>query len=240
MGASRPEFRTVIDHIAAIRPEVLNPAAVLAEGRVIVDGRIITNPKTLVRSIASLRILPLRPLRGEEKLRAALDGFAIEVAGKVALDLGAAAGGFTTVLLERGSRRAYAVDVGFGQLRGVLRADPRVVSLERTNLSELTRQTIPDRIDLVTMDLSYVSVADAAGQMEPLEFAPDADLVAVVKPMFELRLAGLPQDPRVLRKALAHAVRGIVRTSWHVEHTMASPVRGSRGAHEWLVHARRR
>jgi 23S rRNA (cytidine1920-2'-O)/16S rRNA (cytidine1409-2'-O)-methyltransferase len=102
-----------------------------------------------------------QPLAGEAKLRAALAAFAPAVQGRIALDVGAAAGGFTRVLLEAGARRVYAVDAGFGQLLGSLRQDPRVVNLERTNLGVLDAALVPDPIELVTIDVSYISLASA-------------------------------------------------------------------------------
>src|SRR5262245_23079822 len=108
----------------------------------------------------------LRPvaLRGEAKLRHGLRAMAVPVEGRVALDVGAAAGGFTRVLLEAGAVRVYAVDAGHGQLLGSLRQDPRVVALERTNLGALTLELVPDVVEVVTMDLSYLPVARAAPQ----------------------------------------------------------------------------
>lgn len=240
MGQPHAKFRNVIHHVGAVRPDVTDPQGALAEGRLVVDGRIVTNPNALVRSDSPVRILPARPLRGEDKLRVALDTFGVAVANRIALDLGASAGGFTTVLLERGARRVYAVDAGHGQLRGALRAHSRVVNLERMNLGSLAPELIPCSVELVTIDLSYLSVADAVPQLERLAFADDADLVALVKPMFELRLGGLRHDDRTLRKALEHAIRGIERGRWNVEGHIASPIRGARGAEEWLVRARRR
>src|SRR5207248_8695281 len=103
-------------------------------------------------------------LRGETKLRAALAAFDVSVAGRVALDVGAAAGGFTRALLAAGARRVYAVDAGYGQLLGSLRQDPRVVNLEATNLGELSVDLIPDQVELVTLDLSYLALAAAVPQ----------------------------------------------------------------------------
>src|SRR5579885_3286776 len=131
--------------------------------------------QTFAEMLAQLRS---RELRGTIKLRAALAAFAVEVAGRVALDVGASTGGFTVALLEAGAARVYAVDAGFGQLLGRLRQDARVVNLERTNLAALE---LPEPIDLVTVDLSYLSIALAAPQ---LPRAPE--LIALVKPMFEL------------------------------------------------------
>ena len=237
--SSGARFRNVVEHVAHVRPDIADPAGAVAAGEVLVDGVIVTNPRGLVRADASVIHRPPRPLRGEDKLRAALDRFAIDVTGRRCLDLGAAAGGFTRVLLERGVERVFAVDAGHGQLRGDLRADARVVNLERTNLADLSAIPRCAPIGVVTMDLSYLSIAAAIPQLEPLTFADDADLVALVQPMFELGLDEPPTDERSFERALERAVAGVERGSWRVAGTMPSPVTGSRGAREWLLHARR-
>jgi 23S rRNA (cytidine1920-2'-O)/16S rRNA (cytidine1409-2'-O)-methyltransferase len=163
------------------------------------------------------------------------------VSGRICVDLGAAAGGFTRVLLERGAAKVVAVDAGHGQLRGALRSHARVLNLERTNVSDLGG-AVPRcwDVEVVTMDLSYLSLAEAVPQLEALRLAPDAELVALVKPMFELRLAEPPTDERRLRAALKAARRGVERVGrWVVVATMPSPAPGARGAREWLLHARR-
>jgi 23S rRNA (cytidine1920-2'-O)/16S rRNA (cytidine1409-2'-O)-methyltransferase len=237
--ASRAKFRNVIDHLSRARPDLADPEGSLTAGHVLIDGRVVTNPRSQVRADASVVIKPPRALRGEDKLRAALDGFAVDVKDRECVDLGASAGGFTRVLLERGARRVFAVDAGHGQLRGDLRNHSRVVNLERTNLGDLRAIPRCAPIGAVTMDLSYLSVAGAVPQIEPLSFAPDADLIALVKPMFELGLDSPPEDDPSLRRALDLAVAGVERLPWHVVGTMPSPVTGSKGAREWLLHARR-
>jgi 23S rRNA (cytidine1920-2'-O)/16S rRNA (cytidine1409-2'-O)-methyltransferase len=179
------------------------------------------------------------PLRGEAKLRAALFGFDVRVAGRVCLDLGAAAGGFTRVLLEAGATRVYAVDAGFGQLLGSLRQDPRVVNLEATNVATLDARLVPEPIEVVTIDVSYLALAAAVAQLDRITIAPDADLIGLVKPMFELRLASAPTDPMIVNAATERASAGIAEAGWEVVGALPSPVLGGRGAVEALVHARR-
>ena len=181
------------------------------------------------------------PLRGEAKLEAALGRFGLVVAGRTCLDVGAAAGGFTRVLLRRGAARVFAVDAGFGQLRGELRTNPRVVNLERTNLADLPLGMPPRlRIGVVTVDMSYLSIADAVPQLEPLKLASDADLVALVKPMFELHPGALPPAADGPELGLARAEEGVERAErWRVVSTLPSPIAGSRGSREWLLHASR-
>jgi 23S rRNA (cytidine1920-2'-O)/16S rRNA (cytidine1409-2'-O)-methyltransferase len=163
----------------------------------------------------------------------------VDVSDRVCLDLGAAAGGFTRVLLDAGAARVYAVDVGFGQLLGSLRLDPRVVNLEATNVSRLDARLVPDTIELVTIDVSYLALAAAVAQLDRVTLDGNAELVGLVKPMFELRLPTAPVDPETVDAATERAVTGIESAGWQVLATMPSPVLGGRGAVEALVHARR-
>ncbi|HEY7400408.1 MAG TPA: SAM-dependent methyltransferase [Actinomycetota bacterium] len=241
MARSRTRLVPVLQLIRSLRPDILDPRSAIADRRLLVDGRFVVNPHALVRADASVTLAPVRALRGEDKLRAALDVFEVEVRDRVCLDVGAAAGGFTRVLLERGARLVYALDAGFGQLRSDLRAHPRVVNLERTNLSRIAETPIRCwPIDLVTLDLSYLSLANAVPQLERVRFAAGADLVALVKPMFELGLPAPPKAERDLRQAVDAAGRGVEAAGhWRVTGSMPSPVVGSRGARELLLHARR-
>ena len=180
-----------------------------------------------------------RELRGSAKLRAALDAFGVEVRQRICLDVGASTGGFTTVLLERDARKVYAVDAGFGQLLGSLRADERVVNLERTNVADLTTMLVSDEIDLVTVDVSYLSLSSAVEQIGGLSFAAGAELVGLVKPMFELRRASAPLDDTSLDEAIAAATKGAEAAGWSVLGSLRSPVTGAGGAVEGWIHARR-
>ncbi len=157
----------------------------------------------------------------------------------MALDVGAAAGGFTKVLLQGGAARVYAVDAGHGQLLGSLRQEARVVNLEATNVAALDRVLIPEPIDVVTVDVSYLALAACVAQLGALRFAAGADLIGLVKPMFELRLATAPQDGPLVAEAADRAARGVGDAGWRVVAVVPSPVHGARGAAEMLLHARR-
>lgn len=232
--------RALIVHLAAVRPDIAEPAAAIAAGCVRVNGSIVTNPASLVQTDASIVVVRSTPLRGERKLCTALAAFTVEVSSRVALDAGAAAGGFTRALLAAGARRVYAVEVGYGQLLGSLRQDPRVVNLEATNIGVLNRYLVPEVVELITLDLSYLSVASAVGQLKGVTMAGRADLIALVKPMFELRRGTAPSDRASLDDALAHATAGVTVAGWEVVAHMDSPVRGARGAAELFLHARYR
>lgn len=222
-----------------MHPDLADAGVAIAQGRVLVDGRVILNPNSQVRVGASIAIQPPPVLRGEAKLRAALKAFPIDLSGRTALDAGAAAGGFVRVLLEAGAARVYAVDVGHGQLLGSLRQDPRVVNLEATNLSELDTTLVPDPIEAVTLDLSYLSVAGGVRYLSRVQLAEGAALLALVKPMFELSLAVPPVDDAQLERARRLAGQAIAEAGWVVEGSIRSPVKGARGAIEFWVHARR-
>ena len=205
----------------------------------LVDGRVILNPNSQVRQGASIAIQPPLVLRGEAKLRAALRAFPVAVSGRTALDAGAAAGGFVRVLLEAGVTRVYAVDAGHGQLLGSLRQDPRVVNLEATNLSELDTTLVPEPIEVVTLDLSYLSLAVGVRYLPRVQIAEGATLLALVKPMFELGVAAPPADDVHLERARRLAEQAIGAAGWAVEGSIRSPVKGARGATEFWVHATR-
>lgn len=222
-----------------MHPQVGDPAAHIAEHGVLVDGQLVQNPRSLVREGARIELRVESPLRGEAKLRAALAAFEIDVAGRVALDVGAAAGGFTRVLLEAGASHVYAVDAGFGQLLGSLRQDPRVVALERLNLGDLDTMLVPEPAEVITIDLSYLALAEAVPQLEAVGIDEVADLIALVKPMFELGLPMPPETEPELEDAVARAVAALEAGAWRAQASIRSPVAGARGAVEFLVHATR-
>ncbi|HJZ87958.1 MAG TPA: SAM-dependent methyltransferase [Polyangia bacterium] len=238
MAGHRGKLENILARIAREQPAVEDPEALVCAGRVWVGGALIQNPRALVRRDAALVIAPLFELRGTRKLRAALAAFSVPVAGRIAVDVGASSGGFVSALLEAGARRVYAVDVGYGQLRGRLRQDPRVVNHERTNLADLGPALLPEPVELVTMDLSYLSIARAAPQLARLPLAAGADLIALCKPMFELARASAPSDEESLAEAVRAATRGLGAHGFRVMASMRSPIPGRRGARELFVHAR--
>jgi 23S rRNA (cytidine1920-2'-O)/16S rRNA (cytidine1409-2'-O)-methyltransferase len=238
MARKGPRLRPLARERARRFPDLEDPELAVAAGVVLVDGIPNRNPSSLVAAGASVALQRPVALRGEAKLRHALRAMAVAVDGRVALDVGAAAGGFTRVLLESGAACVYAVDAGYGQLVGSLRQDPRVVVLERTNLGALGRLLVPERVDVVTMDLSYLAIARAAPQLETVELAPHADLVALVKPQHELGL-GAPPSEHGVAEAVEHAREGLAACGWTIVGSTRSPVLGARGTVEWLVHARR-
>jgi 23S rRNA (cytidine1920-2'-O)/16S rRNA (cytidine1409-2'-O)-methyltransferase len=239
--ATRRRARTVTitRAIATQHPEIDDVETAIREGRVSVAGKPVLSTAARVPVSAPVVVEPTRSLRGIVKLEHALRSFAIDVAGRIALDAGAAAGGFTTALLDAGAARVYAVDAGHGQLRGTLRQDARVVNLERTNIADVDSTLVPDAIDVVTLDLSYLAIASAVPALDRLRFSVGAELVALVKPMFELGRDQLPTDRAALAEAVDVARRGTEDAGWRLVGDLESPVRGTRGAIEFFIHARR-
>jgi 23S rRNA (cytidine1920-2'-O)/16S rRNA (cytidine1409-2'-O)-methyltransferase len=182
--------------------------------------------------------------RGGVKLAHALDHFAVDPTGSVALDIGASTGGFTDVLLQRGAARVYAVDVGHGQLAWKLRQDPRVVVLERLNARHLGREHLPEAPSLVVCDASFISLEKVLPSALALA-TNDATLIALIKPQFEVGKGevgkgGVVRDPAqhdaVCRRIAAWLENAM---SWTVTGIVESPIRGPEGNTEFLVHARR-
>ena len=182
--------------------------------------------------------------RGAHKLIAGLDAFAIEPAGRTCLDVGASTGGFTDVLLRRGAARVYAVDVGYGQLDARLRADDRVVVLERTNARHLTAAQVPDPVDLVVCDASFISLRTVLPA--PLALTgPGAALVALIKPQFEVGKGrvgkgGVVRDPALHEEVCAATAAWLGELpGWSVLGIVPSPLLGPAGNREFLIGARR-
>lgn len=182
--------------------------------------------------------------RGGDKLDAALDRFAVTVAGRAALDVGASTGGFTDCLLQRGAVEVVAVDVGYGQLHESLRSDPRVLVLERVNVRHLTPGRLGDRrFDLVVADVSFISLRTVAPALLGL-CQPGADVVVLVKPQFEAgrvetaRGRGVITDPAVWARVLGEVASALDRLGAAIMDLMVSPLHGADGNVEFLLHAR--
>jgi 23S rRNA (cytidine1920-2'-O)/16S rRNA (cytidine1409-2'-O)-methyltransferase len=237
--SNKRRFVALLALLQERRPDISEPEELIREGHVLVDGYPVTNERARVSRESSVRIGDEVQLRGERKLLAALGGFGLQLRGTTALDAGAAVGGFTRALLGAGARRVYAVDVGHGQLLGSLRQDGRVVVLERTNIADLTPVLVPDTMDVITLDLSYLSLAGAVPQLNVLDISVSAVLVALVKPMFELGVAEPPQPSR-WSESVEAAIQGVDASGWHVRDVMPPPIIGRRGAVEFFLLATRR
>lgn len=181
--------------------------------------------------------------RGGEKLEAALERFALDVAGRAALDAGASTGGFTDCLLQRGATLVVAVDVGHGQLHERLVADARVRVLDRTNVRTLTPADVPGSpFSVVVADLAFISLRSVASALVALT-AAGGDLVLLVKPQFEAAKAvaskgkGVIREPAAWRAAVEGVVAALAHAGAAMMGIMASPLRGTEGNVEFLLHA---
>jgi 23S rRNA (cytidine1920-2'-O)/16S rRNA (cytidine1409-2'-O)-methyltransferase len=224
------KFQSILDAIRRQHPQIQDPLAQIRASRVFADGTLVTNPASRVAQDATITVQAPRLLRGTLKLRAVLAAFDCTIADRVALDIGASSGGFTIALLEAGARHVYALDAGHGQLLGSLRQDPRVTNLERTNLGELRPDLLHEPIEVLTIDLSYLAIADAIPQLRALTISSDAELIALVKPTFELHLAHPPREHEQLAAAIDRAAAAITVHGWTVVEEFESPVLGRRGA----------
>ncbi|MBS7538722.1 TlyA family RNA methyltransferase [Ancylobacter lacus] len=215
--------------------------AAIAAGLVVAAGRRVAKPSEMIDADAAIEAREAYEWvsRGGLKLEAALDAAGLSVAGLTALDVGASTGGFTEVLLARGARRVYAVDVGRDQLHPRLRERPEVVSLEATDIRTLADGVIAAPVDLVTIDVSFIGLA----QVLPAALrhaGPAAHLVALVKPQFEvgrdkLSKGGIVRDPAARADAVAGVVATLERLGWRVLTRLASPIAGGDGNEESLV-----
>src|SRR5215831_14216164 len=197
--SARADVFLVSHGFAASRAEA---QAAIRAGRVKADGNLITKAAQKLSGSMNISYKPAHPYvsRGGVKLAAALENFGISPQGKVCLDVGASTGGFTQVLLERGARRVYAVDVGRGQLHKSLRARRNIVLIEETDIRSLSRARLGDAADLVTIDVSFISLKLAVPPALALAETP-ACLVALIKPQFEAgrhrTKKGIVRDPAI-------------------------------------------
>ena len=214
-------------------------------GLVLVNGAVAGKPARLVAAGDAVVVAdpPARFVgRGGEKLDAAIVEFAIEVAGRRALDVGASTGGFTDCLLSRGAAHVVALDVGHGQLHPRVRDDPRVTVLERTNIRTATRETIGGAVDLAVADVSFISLTVVIPVLVRL-CQPGSSMVLLVKPQFEAGRAevgrgkGVVTDPAVHARVRDEIEAALAATGCTIGGWRESPIRGGQGNREFLVHA---
>jgi len=181
--------------------------------------------------------------RGGLKLEKGLDHFAIPVEGRTALDVGSSTGGFTDCLLQRGAAKVYAVDVGTNQLAWKLRSDPRVVSMEQTNIRDVTRAEIPEPMDLIVCDASFIGLRTALPNALMLA-GPGAHLVALIKPQFEVGKGrvgkgGIVREPELHQEVVDTITRWLAeQPGWSVLGVTGSPITGADGNKEFLIAGR--
>lgn len=211
-------------------------------GRVIIDGRKETKAGTMVAEDVKIEVsghdLPFVS-RGGLKLEKAITAFGLAFSGRVILDIGASTGGFTDCALQHGAAKVYAVDVGYAQLAWSLRSDDRVVVLEKVNARYLTAQQVPEKVDFITVDASFISLKKL---IPPLaDFLTEGGaFVALIKPQFEagreqVGKKGVVRDPAVHREVLHNLCAFFQENEWYVHGLTFSPVKGPEGNREYLV-----
>ncbi|UCC66178.1 MAG: TlyA family RNA methyltransferase [Deltaproteobacteria bacterium] len=212
-------------------------------GAVLVDGEREDKAGTLVRSDAVIRITHNpQPYvsRGGLKLEKALEFFGINPQGKVAMDVGASTGGFTDCLLQKGARRVYAIDVGYGQLAWKLQQDPRVINLQRRNIRHLNREEVGEEVDLAVIDSSFISLTLVIPST--LTFLrKGGELVALLKPQFEVGRGevgkgGVVRDPEKHRQSVEKVLRFGEDIGLTLRGVMESPLRGPKGNREFFLY----
>jgi 23S rRNA (cytidine1920-2'-O)/16S rRNA (cytidine1409-2'-O)-methyltransferase len=216
--------------------------AAVAAGRVTADEVVVKRPAHEVSADATLHAEPAHPWvsRGGVKLAAALDHFRFDPSGRVCLDVGASTGGFADVLLARGARRVYAVDVGRGQMHPSLRARPQLVSIEATDIRELDPARLPEQPDLVTVDVSFISLKLVLPAALGLARTP-AQLLALIKPQFEAgrrhAKKGVVRDPAVHAAVCDDIAAFIASRGWQLAGIAPSPIPGADGNREFFIAA---
>lgn len=214
--------------------------ALIRTGAVTVNGQVFDKPGMPVAEDAAIEVRASLPYvgRGGYKLAAALDAFDLDPVGRACLDVGSSTGGFTDVLLQRSARHVYAVDVGRGQLAWRLREDARVTVMEQTDIRNV--DTLPESISLVAVDVAFISLKLVLPAVKPL-LAPDADVVALIKPQFEAGRAevgkgGIVRDVSVQLRVVAELTAWVEEHGWRViGKAIASPITGTDGNQEYLV-----
>jgi len=217
--------------------------AMILAGQVTVDGRLVSKAGAPVTADADLQlVVPDHPYvgRGGVKLAHALEAFGIDVRGRRALDIGASTGGFTEVLLERGARDVIALDVGHNQLDWKLRTDPRVIVREGANARTLSRHDVPHPVDVVTIDVAFISLRHIFPALPPY-LAAGPDVIALVKPQFEagrgqVGKGGIVSDPAVHDAVVAQVTTYAADSGLRRVGMTPSPITGATGNREFFLH----
>ena len=218
--------------------------AAIAAGLVTADGKTVTKPSAGIPADAVLQAQAPHPFvsRGGVKLAAALDHFGFDPSGHVCLDVGTSTGGFTDVLLARGARHVYAIDVGRDQLHARLRARPDVTSMESTDIRSLSATAFPEPPTIAVIDVSFISLRLVLPAVHRLLQVP-AMLVALIKPQFEAGRSrvkkGVVRDPEIHAAVCDDITKMVIELGWTVTGLLPSPITGGEGNREFLLGATR-
>ena len=211
-------------------------------GHVEVNGRRADKAGVLIDDTAPVAVAQQQKFvsRGGDKLAPVLDAFNVSPRGRICVDVGASTGGFTHCLLERGATRVYAVDAGHGQLDAGLRADGRVVVMEKTNARHLVAAAFADAPELATVDVSFISLEKVLPAVYRV-LAPAGEAVTLIKPQFEVGKGqvgkgGVVRDPANHHAVISRVARYAVLHGWHVRGVAASPLKGPKGNREFFLY----
>lgn len=245
MGTKGRREKDRCDHVLIARGLVQSrdtAARMILAGKVKRDGVVVDKPSRVIPIDALIEMTEDRQpfvSRGGEKLAAALDVSSITPQGRVCLDVGCSTGGFTDCLLQRGAAKVYAVDVGYGQFDWRLRQDPRVVLIERTNIRYIARSAIPEPIDLVVIDVSFISLTKV---LQPiLQFLRShAHIIALIKPQFEVGKGqvgrgGVVRDEGQREQAVQRILHFAADMGLQMNQVVASPIKGKKKGNEEIL-----
>lgn len=219
--------------------------SLIMQGKVLVDGLVMTKPGTPIAEAAIIN-LDLQEQkyvsRAGFKIEKALDHFKLDVHDLVVLDAGLSTGGFTDCLLQRGVRKVYGIDVGYGQVHEKIRRDPRVIVMERTNLRHL--ESLPEQVDVVTLDLSFISVLKVMDAVCSV-LKDDGHLIVLIKPQFEAEkgqvgAGGIIKDPTLHQTIIKKVTEGITAYGFTLIGVIDSPIEGTMGNKEFLAYFKRK
>ncbi|WP_027937399.1 TlyA family RNA methyltransferase [Anaeroarcus burkinensis] len=218
-------------------------AAIMA-GMVLANEQKIEKPGTTVPEDAVIRILGDSigyVSRGGLKLEKALQHFALDLNGKIMADVGASTGGFTDCALKRGAAKVYAIDVGYGQLAWSLRTDERVVNMERTNVRNLTADSLGEKVDFISIDVAFISLDKVLPVVRQLLASPHGEVIALIKPQFEagrehVGKKGVVRDPAIHKQVIQKVLQTAVQLDFTPLGLTFSPIKGPEGNIEYLLH----
>jgi len=219
--------------------------ALILSGNVLVNGLMVDKAGASVRSDDALSIKDKMPYvsRGGLKLEQAVKEFSIDFKDKITMDVGASTGGFTDCMLQNGASKVYAVDVGYGQFDWRLRNDEHVVLFEKTNIRHLKKSSIPEPIEIVTIDVSFISLLKVLPNI--LNFlAPSAEIIALIKPQFEagreeVGRGGVVKDENIRLAVIEKIKAGAIELGLDVIGVTTSPIKGPKGNVEYLIYLKK-
>lgn len=215
----------------------------IMQGKVTIDDQKITKPGTQIKEDAKVELKVEEPKfvgRAGFKLEKALDHFGVDVEGQTVLDAGISTGGFTDCLFQRGAKKVYGVDVGYGQVHEKVRTDERLVLMERTNLRNLTPEDVGENVDLITLDLSFISLLKVMDAVKNL-LKNDGQLITLIKPQFEagrhqVGKGGIIKDSAVHEEVIKKVTEGIKKFGFELIGVTESPIEGGSGNKEFLAY----